>query len=285
VSDVAEPFGDTSSLSADFGGDSSSSDGSSPPAGTDESIDFAALPPDTLECPGCDFVAKNRLGLANHIRQKHSAPLSEAAGVTPATSPPEKRPRGKGRRRRLTRARTKTETPGSAPTRPSVKRVSTAPITSSLVTFAAGGLARVGQTPLAQVASFTSPIAGGIVDEAIAGTLVDRLAQPLVRGGEKYQNLGALLTAYGSVWWASNNPDQAEAAYSAFEWSMTLLLPIFGKEMAAQAKAQKKALDTMAEVMPELVEIFGDNPIRGLWQRMWSNGGRHAAPVEEPAQV
>lgn len=200
----------------------------------------------------------------------------------------ERRPSSAGtpKRRGLFGKRAKVEKPDrpKAPqARPSARRVSTSPLTESALTFIAGGLERAGQGPLGFVMGFTSPVAGEIVDDVVAGTVVDKIVQPLVRGSEKYQNLGALFACYGSVLWASNAPESAEQAYGMFAWSMTVLLPMQGKQMVKRQKEHQKAAEAMAEVMPELVAMLGPDPIRGLWERMWQQPV--PAPSEESAPV
>lgn len=200
----------------------------------------------------------------------------------------EKRPSadGKAKRRPILGRKPRAESGGTPnpQTRPSVRRVTTSPLTESIITFAAGGLERIGQGPLGAFASFTAPVAGEIVDDVVAGTMVDKVVQPLVRGSEKYQNLGALFAGYASIAWATNVPEAADQAYGLFRWSMMTLLPLQGKEMARRAKEQRKALEAMAEIEPELVEMFGPDPIRGLWTTIWARQPEPAA-AEEPANA
>lgn len=215
------------------------------------------------------------------------------SAARPASSPPdgprEVRPRGgdaKPRRRFLGR-NPKPEGPSDAAApvrvRPTARRVTTAPLTETIISFASGGLDRVGQRPLAMFAGFTAPVAGEIVDEVIAGTVVDKLAQPLVRGSEKYQRLGALMAGYASIAWVSNVPEAEQQAYALFAWSMQILLPMQGKEMVKRAKEQEKMLAAWAEIEPEMVKMFGPDPIRGLWNTMFS-GPAGPPPERAPAE-
>lgn len=259
------------------GGAPPSSPGSSGALATD------AATSGEFDCPVCSKSLKNRAGLASHL-QTHPDYRPE---VAPAADVAEMRPSANGKRKSLfgRKARPRAESPGPAPSRPSLRRVSTAPLTSTIVVALSGGLEKIGQSPLAMYAGFTAPVAGEIVDEAIAGTMVDRLAQPLVAGSEKYQNLGAYIAGFAAVAWASNNPENAEAAYGLFRWSMATVLPLAGKQMVAQAKAERKAAEQMAEIVPELREMgFGEDPIAGLWQMMWARPPRSPEPVpaEEP---
>lgn len=263
------------------GGASPSSPGSSRPLGTADDTERGEF-----DCPVCAKEIKNRAGLASHLSSRHPE-YSSADELAPTLPlPGERRPSSDSKAKRGLfgrRAKTSTERPGPPATRPSAgKRVSTAPVTSSVVAFAAGGLARIGQTPLATFAGFTAPVAGEIVDDAIAGTVVDKMAQPLVRGSEKYQNLSALVAGYAAVAWASSSPEAAESAYGLFHWSMSVILPLAGKEMVARAKAERKAAEQMAELMPELRELgFGEDPIRGLWSMMWAAPAAPPAPAEQ----
>jgi hypothetical protein len=232
-----------------------------------------------LTCPDCGQISKNKAGLSQHRRRQHGwkrpphrpHPIEDELPEPPPGAdeirpePEEKRPRLLFSRR----PRPRVEVVGPASDRPRVKRVSTSPLTTTLVSFAAGGLSRVGQGPLAFIMGFTAPVAGEIVDDAIAGTLPDKLVQPLVRGSEKYEKVSALVAVWGSVAWASNNPENADAAFGIFRWGMSVVLPLAGKEMVKRAKDEKKMVEQMEELMPELRELFGDDPIRGLWENTW----------------
>lgn len=269
------------------GGASPSSDGFSGPLGIDDATE--ELTPVAGSCPECAQVFQTRAGLLSHLRAKHPGAEVPAGPASPR-EPAEQRPAADGAKRSrwaFGKARTRRESPGIPPTRPRARRVSTARLGSTLTTFAAGGVGRLGQEPLAMIMGFTSPVAGEIMDDAIAGTVVDRVVQPFVRGQGKYEDLGALVACWVSVAWASNNPENAEPAYAMFSWSMQVLLPKMGKEMAARASEQRKAAEQLAEVMPELQELFGPgDPIRNLWAGMWAKAAPpEAAPAEEPAPV
>jgi len=238
---------------------------------------------------------KNKAGLAQHRRRQHGwkrpphrppehdielpEPPPGTDELRPEPTTTEKRPRSIFSRR----TRPRVEVIDPTPERPRVRRVSTAPLTTTAVSFFAGGAERMGQGPLAFIMGFTAPVAGEIADEAIAGTLVDKIAQPLVRGSEKYQNVSALVGTWAAVAWASNNPENAEAAFGLFRWSMSVILPLAGKEMVKRAKEERKAVEQMEAIMPELRELFGDDPIRGLWENTWRQPVRvkEEAPAEE----
>lgn len=283
-----ELFGDGSGPSTDSGGEPSSSAGSSSapePIGEPDERGRRACP----EC-GQRFV---KLGV--HRFQKHGVPAGstepdepgEPGEPTAPDEPPaaaEQRPASERKRGLFTRRpRPKTEAVLPSQARPrSAKRVSTAPLTATILAFAAGGLDRMGQGPLAMTVSFTAPVAGEIVDDAVAGTLPDKLLQPLVRGSEKYQNVSALFSVWAAVAWASNNPENAETAYGLYRWGMSVILPLAGKEMVARAKAEKKAADALADILPELRELgFGDDPIRGFWETAWRQPVRVPEPDHE----
>ena len=283
ATDSADIFADSYSPPDPPGGASPFSSGSSESRGSDGAAN-------ELVCPVCAQQFQVRAGLASHVRAKHpGTQLPGPAPVSPTGTPAaEQRPQGDGKRSRWGRkARTRRDEVGPPPGRPRARRVSTARFFTTLTTFAAGGVERVGQGPLAMIMGFTAPVAGTVLDEAVAGTVVDRAIQPFVRGSGKYENAGALLACWLSVAWASNNPENAEPAFALFSWSMEVILPLAGADMAERAKEKRKAAEQMAEVMPELVEILGPgDPIRNLWAAMWAQGAPpadEAAPADMPA--
>lgn len=309
--------GDGSSPSAGSGGASPSSSGSSSSTATSAAADLtlgqavkAAREAKSWSRTKLDSAAELGGGTAKAIEEGGRVPGSivlrrianaldidlsafEASDVPQAPretsspqAPGERRPSAEGKpaKRKLFERKAKVappDAPGRPQARPAARRVSTSPLTESVLSFVGGGLEKMGQGPLGFVVGFTSPVAGEIVDDVVAGTLVDKIVQPLVRGSEKYQNLGALLACYGSVAWASNAPEAADQAYGLFQWSMTVLLPLQGKQMVKRQKDHQKAAEAMADVMPELVQMLGPDPIRGLWERMWQQP--QPSPAEEPA--
>lgn len=306
MSDVATPGADGASPLTAGGGELPSSPGSSGPADTAAAAEpLAERIRAAREAKGWTLAKLDKEaalggGTAKAIEENGRLPgpavlgrIGESLGIdlnplpnVPRGTTGEKRPTADGsrKRRNILSRKPRAESagpPSNSVTRPAVRRVSTSPLTESLITFAAGGLDRIGQGPLGAFASFTAPVAGEIVDDVVAGTMVDKVVQPLVRGSEKYQNLGALFGGYASIAWATNVPEAADNAYGLFRWSMMTLLPLQGKEMARRAKEQKKAVEAMAEIMPELVEMFGPDPIQGMWQMIWQ---RQATPAEQPAE-
>ena len=130
-------------------------------------------------CPYCERTfAPGKMGgmsLARHVNAKHKQPVKPKA-------PSPKRP--------ATARAAKAD-----PERPAKVRKSAAENLSLLVSAGAQFAARTGALPLANALAFEAPAAGHALDQAVAGTIIDRkIVQPLNQGAEKWEALGAVLT-------------------------------------------------------------------------------------------
>jgi hypothetical protein len=223
------------------------------------------------KCPHCDTVYGKgldrirRTNLSNHIRHKHKdaappkakgvAKLPKAAAAAKAVPVPDK------------------------------KRVSAAD-NIALVWEGGAQLANgMGQGPLAQSLKFTAPAGGLAVDQAIAGSFVDRkFVQPLSQGAEKWEAVGAVVSLNLFVFLASNYPMMAPAlagpARRAVEEVMVRSVPYLRKKVEKDRK--------LAEALEELKLLdpnnFGtsEDPVGDILAGFFAG---YQAPVAEEEQM
>jgi len=166
------------------------------------------------------------------------------------------------------------------------RRVSTAELWGSAVSPIASVAARAGYVPMARAMVWSSPVAGDIIEDATKGTPIDRLVQPIAKGGEKWQDLFDLLGFWAAIGMAQANPAQAPAALQFARGRLVNLLPRIAKNIKAQRERERDAVEALTELMPDLAELFpdmteGDDPVAKLIESLF--GGLTAQP--EPADA
>lgn len=87
---------------------------------------------------------------------------------------------------------TKKAGPRIAPTA-GAKRASAAEAVTSGLGVAGGLLAKAGDPATGRAIMFSAPAAGEAVDDLIAGTFIDRMVQPFVKGADKWEKVGGIL--------------------------------------------------------------------------------------------
>ena len=195
---------------------------------------------------------------------------SPAPGPGPAERPPQQPPGG--RRRGLLGDR-KPKPPGGP--RPVHKRVSIENIVSSGWALGAMALARQPTAlPVARVLDWQAPVAGVIVEDVAKGTLLDRVLQPLARGGEKAEKAMALAGPPLLVGIITANPSWAPALRPLLKMSM---MSWFQLASPAMDKVQKRA----AKFNEEFAGVDLDAMIDSLWAGVPEAGP--PSPAEEEA--
>jgi hypothetical protein len=96
---------------------------------------------------------------------------------------------------------------------------------------------------------FQAPVAGGRIDEIIAGTWLDKMIQPLVQYQDKAAGLGSLLLlpilvgAYERAPQLATLPMFEQIIRATIENSLMEMAPMLKKQAAAKKKAAKDVAD------------------------------------------
>lgn len=127
-----------------------------------------------------------------------------------------------------------------------------------------------GLVPTGRVLKLQAPIAGAILEDSLKGTLVDRIAQPLARGGEATKELGALIGVPIIVTMMTLKPEMAQQLHGTLRRSLREWAILAGPRIKAREKREEKALEQLgvdAEGLDELVDgwinalfSMGDEP-------------------------
>ena len=105
-----------------------------------------------------------------------------------------------------------------------------------------GGLAKsAGHVPTGRCLQWQAPIAGEMLDEAVAGSVVDKVAlQRIVKGRQRFDLLGAVLGPPLLVMAIERNPANAETLMpmlrSSIRHGLPLMVPAIKKVQAREAK-------------------------------------------------
>lgn len=119
----------------------------------------------------------------------------------------------------------------------------------SLAEGAWGVLANItasqGLVPTARALQLQAPIAGMILEDSLRGTVVDRIAQPIARGGEAAKEVGALLGVPVLVTLMTVKPHLAGQMVPTLRRMMREWAIVAGPRIKAREKREKRALEQL----------------------------------------
>ncbi len=160
--------------------------------------------------------------------------------------------------------------------RPKKKRVPTDGVWQTVWTVTGIALVKTGaDIPVGNCLQFQAPVVGSIIDDAIAGTALDKLVQPLAANGEKVKTISSVLALPVLVGVLERNP----AAAPMLEPLLRMAIADHLVAMAPVIKEQKKREAEYQKAVQELgvdIEADGD-PIEVILQSIFP------APQEEPS--
>lgn len=155
-----------------------------------------------------------------------------------------------------------TEKP-AAEKRPRKKRVPTDGVWQTMWTVVGMGLVRTGaDVPVGNCLQFQAPIVGGIIDDAIAGTVLDKLVQPIAANGEKMKTISSVLAMPVLVAALERNPTAAPVLEPLLRMAIAdhliAMAPVIKEQRKRDAQYQKaiEELGVNAET--------GEDPIEAI---------------------
>ncbi len=169
----------------------------------------------------------------------------------------------------------------------SVARVSTADFWSDVVEGLVPVVSRGGLPAMGNAITWTSPVAGDIIQDVTKDGIVDRIVQPIARNQRKYEDLFDLIGLWAAVGYMQTNPQSAFQAVEFAKKRIKRLLPRISKKIVAERKKEREAVAAIAEISPEIMEFarsvgLEDDPIEALLQMMFVQVAP-PEPVPEPA--
>jgi hypothetical protein len=152
---------------------------------------------------------------------------------------------------------------GTAEKKPKKKRVATDGVWQTLWTVTGMALVRTGaDIPVGNCLQFQAPIVGGIIDDAIAGTVLDKLVQPLAANGEKVKTISSVLAMPVLVAALERNPTAAPVLEPLLRMAIAdhliAMAPVIKEQRKKEAQYQKaiEELGVNAET--------GEDPIEAI---------------------
>jgi len=124
-----------------------------------------------------------------------------------------------------------------------------------------GGLAvRTNHAPLGRYLQWQAPAAGQLLDEVVAGTVIDRkLLQPAVKARGRLDVVIALLGPPGIILAIERNPQNAQMLLPALKSSLRSSLPTLLPAMKKAAAKEQKVSDAIKDMFPDMPD--GVDPI------------------------
>jgi len=151
------------------------------------------------------------------------------------------------------------------------KRASTAP-TIADVWSGIGGLAiRSGNhAPLGRLMQWQAPVAGEMLDDAVKGTIVDRMVlQPVAKGRGRFDALGAVFGPPLIVLAIERNPNNAEMLIPMLKASIRNSLPLMVPAIKKVAAREAAAAEAARELFPDLGP--GEDPVDSIIAMMFAD--------------
>ena len=187
------------------------------------------------QCPYCSYEQLPMI-VAGHIKRAHPEHW------TGPTKAPAKKKQTRERQPRQPREPKVTVEPGT-------RRVSVAEDVAEIAGGLADGLAMVGLYPAtANCLQFCAPALGVVVDDAIAGTKIDRAVQRLARRKGKYGGVGDVAMLLAIVAASESQPGLREALKERARGPMKRIAIKGAAVRKRQAAAEKAAISAFAEL-------------------------------------
>ena len=158
--------------------------------------------------------------------------------------------------------------------RPRTRRKPTDGVWATLWSVIGAGLIRTGaDVPVGNCMTFQAPVVGGIFDEAIKGTFVDTLIQPIAGSGDRLKKVSAVVSMPVLVGVMERSPNSAAMLEP-------LLRQVIREHLTAMApviKAQRRQEVEYRKALDEMGIEQGEDPVDDVIAAIWSG-----QPTAEP---
>jgi len=138
--------------------------------------------------------------------------------------------------------------------------------------------------PLGRYLQFSSAVNAEILDDAVAGTLVDRkLLQPLVKGRGRFDALGSVFGPPAIILAIENDPSKAPLLIPVLKSTIRNSLPQMAKAMKKVQAKEKAQAEAAAELFPDLLP--GEDPADAIIAMLfegWTPPKPQAEPEPQP---
>lgn len=177
---------------------------------------------------------------------------------------------------------TRENRPGKKPARLG-RRQSTADTLEDVIAGVGALAVRTGQhQPLGRYLQFSSAVSAEILDEALAGTVVDRvMLQPIVKGRGRFDGLAAVLGPPALILAIERNPERAPVLFPMLRSSIRSSLPAMAKAVKKVQAKEKAMAEAAADLFPDLPP--GEDPADAILSMIF-DGWTPTGPVPETVE-
>lgn len=224
-------------------------------------------PPDQLEvCQYCKEPFSARAGsrgrgsaraqLNRHIRDEHSEELAAESNLSGIETSP-------GLIARVTEKLRpgKASTDSGSPRRPKkglgIRRGRQE--LSTVISLGVNGLGHLvarADPPVGKAIELESIGAGPIIDKLIAGTIFDKILQPIIGDAERWKDIGSLILLPGMVWWVERHPEQAPELDMILRELVLQNAVSMAKSIKSQRQKAKEKSDALQVLQKEVLKDF-----------------------------
>ena len=161
------------------------------------------------------------------------------------------------------------------------RRTSSADTLEDIISGAGALAVRTGKhAPLGRYLQFSSAVNAEILDDAVAGTLIDRrLLQPIVKGRGRFDALGSVFGPPAIILAIENDPSKAPLLIPVLKSTIRNSLPAMAKAMKKVQAKEKAQAEAAAELFPDLAP--GEDPADAIIAMLFE-GWTPPAPQQQP---
>lgn len=158
--------------------------------------------------------------------------------------------------------------------KPKKRRTPTDGVWTTLWTILGVGLVRSGaDVPVGNCLQFQAPVVGGIFDDAIKGTFIDTLVQPIAGSGDRLKKVSAVISMPVLVGIMERSPGAA----ATLEPILREVIREHLVAMAPVVKARQKADTEYRKALTELGLEAGEDPVDSVIEAIWAQSAAQQA--------